>query len=261
MKLFTRLISKAIFFAFLWFSALTAPASATERVTVAAASSLRFVLDEIISNYQNEHKVKITVVYGSSGNLFNQIKQGAPFDVFLAANEDYVERLRNEGIVSELGRVYALGKLALFVNHSVPVDVTPQNLEDLFTLSQQGKISKISMANPRHAPYGQRAQQALTKLGLYQGLMPFLVFGENVAQATQFVATGAAQAGLVSYGFAKHLLLSQKGRFVLIDDQLYEPLRHSMVGLRQTDETRKFIAYMEGSKARAVLELAGYGLP
>src|SRR5262244_4557727 len=194
---------KALTSLLLFLLALTAPA---QEITVAAAADLHFALDEIASRFQAESGIHVHAIYGSSGNFYQQIQNGAPFDVFFSANLDYAKKLETAGL-AEPGTLYqyATGKIVLWVPATSKVDLS----EGLKALTDPG-IRKVSIANPEHAPYGQAAVAALQKENLYEPVKGKLVLGENISQAASFVLSGSADAGIIALSLA--LAPNMKGK-------------------------------------------------
>lgn len=253
-----RLLSSLL--CLLWL-ALPLPAAASGPVTVAAASDLKFALDEIADAWSRRAGQRPRIVYGSSGNFARQIAQGAPFDLFLSADERFVEQLAAAGLTVDGGRLYAIGRLVLFAPQGAPF--TPDtSLADLRRAVQAGAVSRFAIANPEHAPYGRAAREALERSGLWAPLSPRLVLGENVSQAAQFAASGNTQGGIFALSLALAPPFAERGRWVLLPESLHEPLRQRMVLLaRASDHARAFHDHLLQSEARQVFERFGFTLP
>lgn len=224
---------------------------------IAAASDLRFALDEALTGFRAANPgLKVDAVYGSSGNLFAQIREGAPFDVFLSADAEYARRLAGEGL-SEPPFPYAIGRLALVVRKETGLD--PKGFGDLL---KSPTIRRIAIANPAHAPYGRAAEAALRTWKVYDAVKVKLVFGDSVSQAAQFMDSGAAQAGLIAVSHAR--AKSSDLAFAEVPEGLHPPLDQSGVVLNRTtsmDAARAFQKYLTGPPGRAVLGRHGFGLP
>lgn len=228
---------------------------------VAAASSLNFALPEIAAQFTRDTGERVDIVVGASGALTRQIQEGAPFELFLAADEDFPRRLTAAGLTQGDGVVYAVGRLVLFAPSSSPLTVDGR-LEGLSRLLQSNGVSRFAIANPAVAPYGKAAESVLRKHGLWDRLQPRLVLGNTVAQAAQFATTGNAVGGLVAYSLVRSPELANRGAFALIDQSDHEPLRQRMVLLkRATPTARHFFDYLQGPKARAILERFGFSVP
>lgn len=235
-----------------------APVPATvASLRVAAASDLRFALDEALEGFRAANPgIKAEAVYGSSGNLFAQIREGAPLDVFLSADAEYARRLAGEGL-SEAPFPYAIGRLALVVRKETGLD--PKGFGDLL---KSPTIRRIAIANPAHAPYGRAAEAALRTWKVYDAVKVKLVFGDSVSQAAQFMDTGAAQAGLIALSHAR--VKAKDLAFAELPEGVHPPLDQSGVVLKRTtsiDAARAFQKYLTGPPGRAVLTRHGFGLP
>lgn len=230
------------------------PATAqAERLTVAAAADLRSALPALLEVYAQSHpQVDVRVSYGSSGKLATQIEQGAPFDVYFSADESYPLRLQAQGLTLAPPQRYALGRLAIRV--AAHMDL-PAGLAELL----DARYAHVAMANPEHAPYGARARQALQGLGLWDALAPRIVYAENVAQALQWVDSGAADAGIVALA-----LLPAGGERVVIDSALHDPLWQAAVVLRSTAQTanaQALVDLLRSAQGRQILAGFGFDLP
>lgn len=228
---------------------------------IAAASDLKFALDEVLENFQRETGSIVTPVYGSSGNFKTQIMQGAPFKMFLSADEGFVFELADKGLTLDRGVLYAIGRIVLFAptNAKWKPDA---DLIDLKAAVSDGRITRFAIANPEHAPYGRAAEEALRTSGLWEHVRPRLVLGENVSQAAQFATSGSAQGGIFALSLALVPQVGRLGSYALIPAESHKPLRQQMVLLRNADATTKaFYAYLQSPPARAVLKRYGFLLP
>ncbi|MFN3425267.1 MAG: molybdate ABC transporter substrate-binding protein [Novosphingobium meiothermophilum] len=228
---------------------------------IAAAADLRLALTEVAAAFERETGRKVELVFGSSGNFHRQLQQGAPFEMFLSADEHYALDLASAGKAADEGRLYAVGRIALIAPRGSPlrVDGTLAGLRDALS---RGQIRRFAIANPDHAPYGKRAQEALEHAGLWQGLKGRLVMGENVAQALQFATEGGAQGGIVAWSLVQDPALANKADHALIPADWHEPLRQRMVLMKGAGETaRRFYAFMGEPAARAVFVRYGFALP
>ena len=169
--------------------------------TVAAAADLKFALEEVAARFHRDTGHELRLVFGSSGNFHSQILQGAPFHLYLSADEDYVFRLADAGKAVDRGRLYARGRIGILVPHGSPLLADGQ-LKDLAAALKDGRLKKFAIANPDHAPYGKRAEEALRHAGLWDAIRPKLVLGENVSQAAQFATSGSAQGGIIAWSLA-----------------------------------------------------------
>ena len=181
---------------------------------IAAAADLKFALDDVVAQFQRDTGQRVRVTYGSSGNLARQIAQGAPYEMFLSADEQYVQWLADRALTRGEGDLYAIGRIAIFAPHGSPLR-PDERLSHLARRLSNGTVGRIAIANPEHAPYGRAAEQALRSLGLWEAARPHLVLGENVAQAAQFAASGNADGGIIAYSLALAPELRRRGSFAL----------------------------------------------
>lgn len=240
------------------------PANAQESpVRVAAASDLKFVLAQLARAFESTTGHKVELSFGSSGNFARQIRQGLPVHLFMSADEQWIFQLAQAGMTRTLpdhgpdqGVVYGTGRLALLVPMRSPIPLDPE-LKGV--RSTWAAVEKFAIANPEHAPYGRAAQEALEKLGLWPMVRPKLVLGENIAQATQYVTTGAAQAGLTALALALAPEVARMARHVELPPTLHQPLRQRMVLLRNAPPAAQdFFAYLQTPPAKAVLARYGF---
>src|SRR5271166_1698960 len=175
------------------------PFAPAQEITVAAAADLNYALKELAARFEKKTGDKVTLSFGSSGNLFAQIESGAPYDLFFSADEAYPKKLAAEGFAESASlHIYAIGHLVLWVPNGSGLD--PQKLH--MDLLLQSSVQRIAIANPEHAPYGRAAKAALEHFGLQDRVAKKLVLGENISQAAQFVQSGNAQAGLIALSLA-----------------------------------------------------------
>jgi len=240
---------------------IVAPAHADDGPVIAAASDLKFALDEIVAEFQKSTGRSVRVSYGSSGNFFRQIAQDAPFELFLSADEEFVFKLADQGLTLDRGALYATGRIVLFTPRGSPVR-PDAGLADLRQALADGRLVKLAIANPEHAPYGRAAMEALKSAGLWPAVEPKLVLGENVSQAAQFAASGSTQAGIFALSLALAPNFRDAGSYVPIPEALHRPLRQRMVLLSKAGATaRAFYAYSQGPVARAIFRRYGFLLP
>lgn len=238
-----------------------APARGAQSPVIAAASDLRFAIEEIAAAFKRERGAQVRVTLGSSGNFRHQIAAGAPFEIFMSADEEYVEALHREGRTVDGGALYAIGRIVLFAPHGSPV-VPDTDMAGLAAAVREGRVERVAIANPEHAPYGRAAREALQRRGLWEPLKGRLVLGENVSQAAQFASSGSAQAGLFAYSLALAPAVGERGRYVLLPDTLHAPLRQRMALLTGAGPTaREFYAFLQQPAARAVFRRHGFTLP
>lgn len=252
---FARVSLRALLVA-IWLAFLLTPAGAT---TVAAASDLKFAMDELIGQYEAQTGRKVQAVYGSSGQFFMQIGQGAPFDIFLSADESLVEQLANQGLTQGPGVLYGIGRLVFFVPKG---SLLKPDLADLKPALEDGRLKRFAIANPAHAPYGRAAQQSLQRMGLWPAMAPRLVLGENVSQAAQFAASGATQGGIFALSLVLAPALREAGAYIEVPADLHAPLRQRMVLLKRAGPgAQAFYSWLQEPAARAVLQRYGFSMP
>ncbi len=237
-------------------ASICASATAQDRITIAAAADLHGAMDKLVDAYrQGRPEQHIDVVYGASGQLATQIEQGAPFDLFFSADSDYPQQLVAHGSASAKPVLYATGHLVLW---SASIDMKQVQIGDLV----QPRFGRIAIANPQHAPYGKRAEQALRAAGIWDQLQSRLVFGENISQTAQFAQSGNAQVGIIAESLA--LAAADKGTYSPVPASLYQPLRQSFVITRHgTDSAlaKDFAQYVQTPAARELLAHYGFSLP
>lgn len=234
------------------------PLAAREKITIAAAADLKFALEEIVAVFKRAHPGdEVETIYGSSGKFHTQIQQGAPFDLFFSADIAYPRLLEKEGLTAFPTRPYAFGRIVLW---SASRDASRMTLADL----ADPAIRKIAIANPKHAPYGKRAEEALRAAGLWQKLEGRLVMGENIAQTAQYVQTGNAEVGIIALSLALNRELAAKGGHALIPDTLHAPLEQGFIVTRRAAGNalaKQFADYMASPEARRVMLRHGFALP
>ncbi|MGE5523367.1 MAG: molybdate ABC transporter substrate-binding protein [Rhodospirillaceae bacterium] len=228
---------------------------------IAAASDLRYAMDEIAAQFQRSTGRAVKLSYGSSGNYYRQIQQGAPFELFMSADEAFVLKLHDAGKLEDKGRLYAIGRIVLYAPQGARWSVDSQ-LEGLRAALGEKRIQRFAIANPEHAPYGRAAEQALRKLGLWDRLRSHLVYGENVSQAGQFAMSGSAQGGLFAYSLALAPGVAKKGSYVVVPDNLHDPLRQRMALIKGAGPAaRALYDYLQQPAARAIFERYGFMKP
>ena len=238
-----------------------APVHAQSEPTVAAASDLKFALEEVASNFERATGNTVRLVFGSSGNFYSQILQGAPFQMFMSADEEFVSKLADAGKTVDRGRLYALGRIGLMVPAGSPIRADSE-LKDLAAALKDGRLHKFAIANPEHAPYGARAKEALEHAGLWQAIQPKLVLGENISQTTQFATSGSAQGGIVAYSLALAPSVAKLGTFALIPEAWHQPLKQRMVLLKEAPPSmRAFYDYLGTPSAQEIMARFGFVMP
>lgn len=228
---------------------------------VAAASDLQFAVTEIAEAFKAETGMEVRLSFGSTGNFARQIREGAPFQIFMAADERFIAELNADGFTRDEGDLYAVGRVVIMV--PIGSDLTPDpELNNLAEMLAAGQITRFAIANPDHAPYGMRAMEALMTKGIWDDLQPFIVLGENVSQAAQFALSGNAEGGIVAYSLALAPEVAHRGTYALIPEDWHEPLRQRMALLDGAGEVAEaFYAYMSEPAARTIMERYGFVLP
>jgi molybdate transport system substrate-binding protein len=230
-------------------------------VRVAAAADLKPALEAVFSaTGASARGIRPAVTYGSSGSFYAQIENGAPFDLFLSADAEYARRLAAKGLADGEPFLYAVGRIALWVPTSSTLDLGALGLRALLDPS----VRKVAIANPRHAPYGRAAEAAMRSLDVYDGAREKLVLGENVAQAAQFVQSGAADAGIVALSLALAPQMRSAGRYVEIPLQLYPRMDQGGIVLKRARNpvaARTLRDALLGTRGRELLKQHGFSLP
>jgi len=240
----------------------SSPAAAREDTPViAAASDLQFAVAELARAFTADTGMQVRLSFGSTGNFARQIREGAPFQIFMAADEQFIFDLARDGFTRDEGDLYAVGRIVLMVPNGS--SLTPdETLDTLADMLGAGQITRFAIANPDHAPYGMRAREALIARGLWAGLQPVLVLGENVSQAAQFALSGNAEGGIIAWSLALAPEVAPRGTYALIPEEWHEPLRQRMALLNGAGPVAEaFYAYMMDPAARAIMERYGFVLP
>jgi molybdate transport system substrate-binding protein len=228
---------------------------------VAAAANLNFALTEIADQFARDRGTRVVLVFGASGTLARQILDGAPFELFLAADEEFPNQLVKAGLTRDAGTVYAVGRLALFAPTGSPL-VVDERLDGLAGLVKTGGVTRFAIANPEVAPYGRAAEAVLRKRGLWDLIRPRLVLGDTIAQAAQFATTGNAVGGLIAYSLVLAPGFKERGTYAVVPGTDHEPLRQRMVLLTHArPAVVQFYDFLQTEAARAILRRHGYGVP
>lgn len=226
-------------------------------LTVAAASDLQFVFPEIAAHFQKETGHSLKLIFGSSGNFFAQIQNGAPFDLFFSADIGYPQKLEAAGL-TEAGSLYAYatGRIVLWTPSSSKIDLS-RGLQVLLDLA----IKKIAIANPQHAPYGRAAVAALQHEGIYERVAGKFVLGENISQTASFVASGSADVGILALSLALAPSMKEKGIYKEIPQPDYPPIEQWAVILKnskQKDLARRFLRYLKTPAVQELMQRYGF---
>jgi molybdate transport system substrate-binding protein len=237
------------------------PVRAQDSPVVAAAADLQFALTDVAAAFRAETGKEVRLTFGSSGNFSRQIQEGAPFQMYLSADEQFVFDLAIKGLTIDQGALYAIGRIVIIAPNGSPLKADSE-LVDLKAALADGRLQKFAIANPEHAPYGRRAEEALRHAGLWDALKDKLVLGENVSQAAQFATSGGAQGGIIAYSLALSPSVATLGTVALIPEDWHEPLRQRMTLLNGAGDTaRQFYAFVQEPTARAIMRRYGFVLP
>ena len=231
------------------------PATPPQEVLVAAAADLKFAMDSLVKAFPTGNDISIKLVYGSSGNFYEQISNDAPFDIFFSADLGYPQKLEQQHKTLSPIKPYGTGQLVLW---SKKLDPSKEGMNTLLLPS----VTHIAIANPAHAPYGQRAEESLKHYQLYDKVREKLVIGENISQTAQFASTGAADVGIIALSLALSPQLQKEGKYWLIPSAAYQPLKQGFVLLQHAkgnEGAKKFAAFIESDRARAILKYFGFG--
>jgi molybdate transport system substrate-binding protein len=229
-----------------------------DKVVVATAANVQFVMRELQKTFEQETGTKLDIVVSSSGKLTTQIQEGAPFDVFVSADTRYPQEIFANGGADNPPKIYARGTLVLWTRDST---VAPT-----LTMLTQADVKKIALANPETAPYGKAAVQVLQKAGLLEEINSKLVYGESIAQTTQYIATGAADIGFTALSVVLSPEMKGKGSWVLLDSASYEPIDQAAIVLKHSEtspkrgKSQQFYDFLYSEKARAIFRQNGYSV-
>lgn len=257
---FWRLLCTAALGLSLWAAPPTARAVSDVPV-VAAAADLQFAIEEIAAKFTEETGMRVRLAMGSTGNFARQIREGAPFEIFMAADEQFIADLHRDGFTRDAGALYGIGRIVLMVPHGSPLPADG-GLDALAAMLAAGDITRFAIANPDHAPYGMRAREALIAKGLWEALQPVLVLGENVSQAAQFALSGNADGGIIAYSLARAPTVRARGTYALVPEEWHQPLRQRMALLRPAGPVAEaFYDYLQSPPARAIMDRYGFAVP
>jgi molybdate transport system substrate-binding protein len=243
-------------------SAILANASSAsvQPLTVAAASDLQWVLKETASRFEAKTGVPVRLSFGSSGNLFSQIENGAPYDLFFSADVDYARELAINHFADPGSLLqYASGKIVLWVPKDSPLDLS-RGLDVL----RDPSMRRLAIANPQHAPYGRAAEMALKKSGLWPDVSAKLVQGENISQTAQLVQSGNADAGILALSLVVAPAMKDQGKYYVIPADLYPPLKQACIIVNTSPhkaEARQFLEFVNSPEVRQLFEHYGFSVP
>ena len=224
-------------------------------LTVSAAADLTPAFQELGAQFEKETGTKVTFNFGSTGQLAQQIEQGAPVDLFAAANVSFVDDLEKRGLIlPDTKALYAQGRITIWTPKDSPLNLT--RLEDL----ARADVKKIAIANPDHAPYGIAAREALQAAGVWDAVKDKIVFGENIRQTLQYAESGNVDAAIV----ALSLSIGSDGRYTLVPAELHKPLNQALAVIKSAPHetaARRFATYINSEAGRAVMRKYGFILP
>ena len=225
------------------------------KILVAAASDLKFALDSIAAVFRKKHSGTVEITYGSSGKLFEQISNGAPFDIFFSADIEYPNKLKEKRLTASDTYIYGVGRIVVW---SKKIDVEKEGINSILSPG----VRKIAIANPLHAPYGKRAEEALKFYKMHDAAKTKLVLGENISQTAQFVTTGAADIGIIAYSLAlSPNMKKENGKFYLIPENAHQPLQQAVVITKRgkaNDFAQTFLSFVKSNEAKQVLSYFGF---
>lgn len=244
-----------------FFIVLLSTQAMAERVTVAAASDLKFAIEEVAALFEQQTGQQLRLVFGSSGNFKTQILQGAPFHLFMSADESFVFELAKAGKTQDQGRIYAIGRIGIIVPHQSPLKADGE-MTDLASAITDGRLQKFAIANPEHAPYGTRAMEALQYAELWQSIQSKLVYGENISQAAQFATSGSTQGGIIALSLALAPQVAKLGQFELIPESWHQPLTQRMVVIKDSPPAaQQFYDFLATPPAQDIMVRYGFAMP
>ena len=231
-----------------------------EEITIAAASNLNFAFREIATEYEKASGDQVRLTFGSSGNFYAQIQNGAPFDLFFSADIEYPQKLEEAGLtVPGSLYQYAIGRIVLWTGHESRIDVT-KGIEAL----REPTVKKVAIANPKHAPYGRAAVAAMEYFKVYDQVKDKLILGENISQAAQFIESGACDIGIIALSLAVTPAMKSKGMYWEIPAGAHQPLEQAVVILKsskQQESAKQFIAYIKGVQGQEIMKRNGFTQP
>ncbi|MGA3210444.1 MAG: molybdate ABC transporter substrate-binding protein [Terriglobales bacterium] len=237
--------------------ALGSQFSAAQEITVAAAADLQFAMQDIAARFQRETGKSVKLTYGSSGNFYQQIQNGAPFDMFFSADLEYAKKLEAAGLTDPGSyHQYARGKIVIWVLKDSKLDLSA-GMKALLDPA----VKKIAIANPKHAPYGQAAVAAMQKENIYEKVKDELVLGENISQTASFVVSGSAAVGIVALSLALSPTMKDKGRYVEIPAGEYPPIDQACVVLsssKNKETARQFLSFIKTATTAETLRNYGF---
>lgn len=242
------------------FFCISQMAFAAETLTIAVAANVKYAFDDLALSFTQETGIEVKPIFSSSGKIVSQVKEGAPYDVFLSADMDFPQKLYQDGQAVTMPKVYAYGKLVIWTRNQ-KLDLQ----KGLLALAAP-EVKKVAIANPKVAPYGEQAVKAMEKLGVKASIEPKFIYAENIAQVMQYAESGNVDAGITAKSLVTAPELAGKGQWVDIPDNIYNHIAQGAVILRygqanHSDAARKFYGFLYSAKARTILQKFHYGLP
>lgn len=242
---------------FLFIAVVVALTAKTQPVKVAAAADMKYVMSELVANYKIRHpRATIDVSFGSSGQFFQQISNGAAFNLYFSADISYPQKLKELGLVDGNVATYAFGSLVLY---SASIDVSKG-----IGVLKDDVVKKIAIANPQHAPYGKRAEECLRHYKLYDSVKNKLVFGDNITQTAQYTVTGNADVGIIALALALAPEMKSRGKYVILDTKTYNPIEQGCVlinSLQVNPEASRFLKFVLSHECKPLFEKYGFIVP
>ncbi|HEY4312379.1 MAG TPA: molybdate ABC transporter substrate-binding protein [Pirellulales bacterium] len=240
----------------------TSDVAADATVRIAAASDLQFALKGLVAKFNDTHpKKRVEATFGSSGSLYAQLANKAPFDMFLSADMSYPRKLIEAGLAAKESEfLYAIGHLVVWVPSASKLNLDTDGIKAL----ADPAVKVIAMANPKHAPYGRVAEEALKSQGVYDDVKDRLVLGENVSQTAHFVQSGAADAGLIALSLALAPEMKARGRYWSVPTDAYSRLEQGGVIMNDAKDAAaagEFRGFMTGEEGKTILREYGFALP
>jgi molybdate transport system substrate-binding protein len=250
LKIFTYAGIVAVFFLY---------QTAYSQLVVATAANMKFAMEDLRADFSSMNKTEVKAVYGSSGKLVTQIKNGAPFDLFISADVGFADSAVKWGYGASKPRIYAYGKLALWTMKNLDLQ------KGLSVLAEPG-IGKIAIGDPKVTVYGPASIEAMKKAGVYDRVKAQFVFADNIGQVAEFIVTQSADIGLTAMSIAISEPMRGKGTWVAVDSSLYPPIGQAAIILKYGEDNNPGIAaafyeYLYSERARAILKRYGYSLP
>ncbi len=226
-------------------------------ILVATAANVRYAMDELRSAFKEKTGIDVKISVASSGKLTAQIKSGAPFDIFLSANMKYPNYLHEKGLALTKPKVYALGSLVIW-----SLKLKKEDVKKGMDVLKEERVKKIAIANPKNAPYGFEAMKALKKAGIYEDIKGKLIYGESVAQTSQYIASKVADIGFTAKSVVLSPKMRGKGWWIDVDSSLYDPIEQGAVILKNAKkhlkEVKAFYDFLFSEDAKEIFERYGY---